>query len=95
MVCRPQSAISHLTVRCGIAVDNGDKGKTAIACFHTRTLTIVWCTLEVRYGSSSDLAVRVSAAQRRETFRLPIDAARCKAREAINQIPQNGLNVDR
>jgi len=43
----------------------------------------------------SDLAVRVSAAQRRETFRLPIDAARRKAREAINQIPQNGLNVDR
>ena len=39
----------------------------------------------------SDLAVRVSAAQRRETFRLPIDAARRKAREVINQIPQNGL----
>ena len=39
----------------------------------------------------SDLAVRVSAAQRRETFRLPIDAARRKAREVIDQIPQNGL----
>ena len=39
----------------------------------------------------SDLAVRVSDAQYRDTFRLPIDAARRKAREIIDQNPQDGL----
>lgn len=39
----------------------------------------------------SDLAVRVSDAQHRDTFRLPIDAARRKAREVIDQNPQDGL----
>ena len=34
-----------------------------------------------------DLAVRVSDAQ----FRLPLDAARRKAREVIDQNPQDGL----
>ena len=38
-----------------------------------------------------DLALRVSAAQHLETFRLPIDAARRKARQVIDQVPQNGL----
>ena len=37
-----------------------------------------------------DLAVRISDEQP-ETFRLPVDAARRKAREVIDQIPQNGL----
>jgi len=39
----------------------------------------------------SDLAVRVSDAQYRDTFRLPIDAARRKAREVIDQNPRDGL----
>ena len=39
----------------------------------------------------SDLAVRVSDAQYRDTFRLPIDAARRKAREVIGQNPRDGL----
>jgi hypothetical protein len=38
-----------------------------------------------------DLALRVSDAQHRDTFRLPIDAARRKAREVVNQNPQDGL----
>ena len=38
-----------------------------------------------------DLAVRVSDAQHRDTFRLPIEAARRKAREVIDQNPQDGL----
>ena len=38
-----------------------------------------------------DLAVRVSDAQHRDTFRLPLDAARRKAREVIDQNPQDGL----
>jgi len=38
-----------------------------------------------------DLAVRFSDAQRRDIFRLPIDAARRKAREVINQNPRDGL----
>ena len=39
----------------------------------------------------SDLAVRVSDTQYRDTFRLPIDAARRKAREVIGQNPRDGL----
>ena len=39
----------------------------------------------------SDLAVRVSDAQLRDTFRLPIDAARRKAREVIDHDPKDGL----
>ena len=39
----------------------------------------------------SDLAVRVSDTQLRDTFRLPIDAARRKAREVIGQNPRDGL----
>lgn len=38
-----------------------------------------------------DLAVRISAAQPLQTFRLPIDAARRKAREVIDQIPRDGV----
>jgi hypothetical protein len=38
-----------------------------------------------------DLADRISAAQHLETFRLPIAAARRKARDVIDQIPQNGF----
>jgi len=49
------------------------------------------CILEVLYGRPRDLAVRVSDAQHRDTFRLPIDAARRKAREVIDQNPQHGL----
>lgn len=38
-----------------------------------------------------DLAVRISAAQPLQTFRLPIDAARRKAREVIDQTPRDGV----
>jgi hypothetical protein len=37
-----------------------------------------------------DLADRMSDRQPSEIFRLPIDAARCKAREIIGQAPQAG-----
>jgi hypothetical protein len=37
-----------------------------------------------------DLAVRVFDAQHRETLRLPIDAARRRAREVIGQNPRDG-----
>jgi hypothetical protein len=40
---------------------------------------------------SRDLADQVSDAQRLEIFTLPIDAARCKAREIIDQFPQTGF----
>ena len=39
---------------------------------------------------SRDLAVRISDEQP-QTFRLPVDAARRKARDVIDQMPQNGL----
>jgi hypothetical protein len=38
-----------------------------------------------------DPADRISGAQHLQTFRLPVDAARRKVREVIDQIPQNGL----
>jgi len=37
-----------------------------------------------------DLAERIAGVHHPETVRLPIDAARCKAREIINQSPQVG-----
>jgi len=39
---------------------------------------------------SRDLAVRISDEQP-EAFRLPVDAARRKARDVIDHMPQNGL----
>jgi len=39
---------------------------------------------------SRDLADRMSGPQRPETFRLPIDTARLKAREILDQLPQAG-----
>jgi hypothetical protein len=38
----------------------------------------------------SDLAERMSSTQRPETFKLPIYAARLKAREILDQLPQAG-----
>ena len=38
-----------------------------------------------------DLAERTSSIRRPQTFRLPTSAARCKAREIINQVPQSGF----
>ena len=38
-----------------------------------------------------DLAIQISAAQHLETFKLPLDAARRKAREVIDQPPRMGL----
>ena len=35
-----------------------------------------------------DLAARMSAAQPPQIFKLPIEEARCKAREILNQLPQ-------
>jgi hypothetical protein len=37
-----------------------------------------------------DLADRISGATQREIFTLPVDAARLKAREIIDQSPQSG-----
>ena len=37
-----------------------------------------------------DLAVRMSGVAQREIFTLPVDAARLKAREIIDQSPQSG-----
>ena len=40
---------------------------------------------------SPDFADRISDARRLEICTLPIDAARCKAREIIDQFPQSGF----
>ena len=37
-----------------------------------------------------DLADRMSGARQPEIFKLPIDAARLKAREILNRFPQRG-----
>jgi hypothetical protein len=41
----------------------------------------------------SDLARRMSGAQVPETFTLSLDAARCKAREIIDQVPRSGFTA--
>lgn len=38
-----------------------------------------------------DLTERLSGARQPEIFTLPIDAARCKVRELIDQFPQSGF----
>ena len=38
-----------------------------------------------------DLATRMSAVQPPQIFKLPIDQARCKAREILNQLPQGNF----
>ena len=38
-----------------------------------------------------DLAERIAGVHQPETIRLPIDAARYKAREIINQLPQSAI----
>jgi hypothetical protein len=38
-----------------------------------------------------DLSDRMSDGQLPETFTLPLDAARCKAREIIDQSPRSGF----
>jgi len=72
-------------------VDSGDRNETAVEKINSRTLTIVCFTWRSDMVRPSDLAVRVSDAQYRDTFRLPIDAARRKAREVIGQNPRDGL----
>ena len=71
-------------------VDSGDRNETAVekTVGRSRLSVSPWRSDMVR---PSDLAVRVSDAQYRDTFRLPIDAARRKAREVIGQNPRDGL----
>jgi hypothetical protein len=38
-----------------------------------------------------DLADRISGERQPETFTLPLEAARCKAREIIDQSPKSGF----
>ena len=40
-----------------------------------------------------DLADRISGAQQPEIFKLPIDAARRKAREILDQLPRAGTTT--
>jgi hypothetical protein len=40
-----------------------------------------------------DLADRISGAREPETFTLPVDAARLKAREILGQLPRAGTTV--
>ncbi len=42
------------------------------------------------FARPRDLADRMSAAPQPKTFTLPVDAARRKAREILNQFPQSG-----
>jgi hypothetical protein len=78
---------------CSIAVDSGDKNRTTIANFQTGALTIIGVPWRSYMVCPRDLAMRVSDAQHRDTFRLPIEAARRKAREVIDQNPQDGLTL--
>ena len=74
-----------------IAVDNGDKNRNTVANFQAEAFTIIGVTWRSYMVLPRELAVRVSDAQSRDTLRLPIDAARRKAREVINQNSLDGL----
>jgi hypothetical protein len=55
-----------------------------VGCFnYSRRLDMFVC--------SPDLADGISDTRQPEIFALPIDAARCKAREIIRQNPQSGF----
>jgi hypothetical protein len=41
----------------------------------------------------SELARRMSGERRPQTFTLSLDAARCKAREIIDQVPRSGFTA--
>ena len=42
-------------------------------------------------ASPRDLADQMAGRQQPELFKLPLDAARCKAREIIDQAPRSGF----
>jgi hypothetical protein len=56
-------------------------------------------TMQALFGGAKmfvrpqDVADRMSVAQKRQIFVLPIDAARIKAREIINEFPQGGYTT--
>jgi hypothetical protein len=90
-------ASSNGTVRrLGRSVDSGDKttARLPILSFDDQMLMTVgidqlWSPdMLVR---PSELARRMSGEQRPQTFTLPLDAARCKAREIIDQSPRSGF----
>jgi hypothetical protein len=90
-------ASSNGTVRrLGRSVDSGDKmtARLPILSFDDQMLMTVgidqlWSPdMLVR---PSELARRMSGEQRPQTFTLPLDAARCKAREIIDQSPRRGF----
>jgi hypothetical protein len=99
-VCRtgpsvPQLGLSPILALADVrSVDRGGQRgqKQDHNCkFPNRALTIIGAPWRSDMVRPSDLAVRVSDAQLRDTFRLPIDAARRKAREIIDQNPRDGL----
>jgi hypothetical protein len=77
-------------------VDNGDKSACLIAIINPT----VGCNATVGIGQCwsfdmlvrpRDLADQMSHTHQIEIVTLPIDAARCKAREIIGQSPRSGL----
>jgi hypothetical protein len=59
-----------------------------------------WLCLELLHGLSTErLSVQISKRREpddgfsRETFRLPVEAARLKAREILNEFPQGGYTT--
>jgi hypothetical protein len=75
----------QLAQRGGFRLVNCTSGKMLAA------LTLVGLRRRDMLVRPRDLAERMSGMRQSETFRLPIDAARCKAHEVIGQLPQNGF----
>lgn len=78
---------------CVTNVDNG-KGPALLAFSSFGTpgrIVFKFPDQEVRMlVRPRDFADRISGTRQPKIFRRPIDAARCKAREIIDQVPQGG-----
>src|SRR4029079_12688819 len=83
----------------GSAVDSGEKSDCSIARLLVRRSDVLFDHRRGRIWSSdmrarpSDLADWMSEAKQVEVFTLPLDAARCKAREIIDQSPHTGFTT--
>jgi hypothetical protein len=74
----------------GSTVDNGDKRNPQLHVAAIGRSRSPVAPRRLDMVLPRDLAVRISTAQPLQTFRLPIDAARRKAREVIDESPRNG-----
>jgi hypothetical protein len=83
-------------LRTGWSVDSGDKTTARLPTLWFDDQMLMTVGIDQFWSPDmldrpSELARRMSGEQRPQTFTLPLDAARCKAREIIDQSPRSGF----